>query len=304
MQSHLGGLPKNDRLVGVDIGAQSLRVVSLCAAKPFVSDAVIKQQVPLRKGAINGAEIEDFDEVLRQLLVVVEDLNLQGCQAAVSFPSTAVRSYEVACSEYQHWFGQPDDLVIEHLVQTKQLPRGHWCFDWSHSAQGMRCAVVARQELVMDRYALVEHALLQPMVLDLDRTAADRSFAWLCQQGGLWPQLWIRWSDGLLFLHLQLDPNEGASVVRYCWQPGDLVGALALLIDELMQSHGHVISDSCALAVRLTGVSDIASGLMDVVLLRWPQAICVGASEQVECKLLLEEGWSVAVGLALHPGLK
>ena len=304
IQNHLGGAKSNRPRVGVDIGAQGLRVVCMHADSPLSLEAISRRQVPLPKGVINGAEMEDFEEVARQLRQVVEELNLQGCEAAFSFPSMAVRSCALEPKEYKQWLSRPDEVVIEYLLEKLNLPRGEWCFDWAPMANGHMCAVVARQETVMDRYALAEQAQLTPTVLDLERLATDRVFEWLCQQDGTWPQLWIRWCNGLLFAHIQIEPDRGDSAVRYCWQMSDLSSTLDALLDELSQVCGELPPDATSLAVRLSGLKDHTNGLMDGVVQRWPNAIHLGAPDQDVLNLLIEDDWSVALGLAMHPGLR
>jgi hypothetical protein len=304
IQNHLGVAANKVGRVGVDIGAQGLRVVCMNGGLDAASEQISHRRVPLARGVINGAEIEDIDEVARQLCLVVDELSLQGCQAAFSFPSMATRCCEIDPTAYKTLCHRPDEEVIEYLLERLRLPKGEWCFDWGERVNGTVSAVVARQPAVMDRYAVAEMAQLSPTVLDLERMAADRVFEWLCQHGRMWPQLWIRWSDGLLFVHAQIAPEQGTSAVRYCWQMADLISVLESLLDELSQASVWSVMPERVLAVRFSGLGDVANGLMEVVVQRWPHAICVGMPDHGVLTELLEDDWSVALGLALHPGLR
>jgi len=304
IQNHLGMAPKQTRRVGVDIGAQGLRVVCIDTDSPMTLETMSRRQVPLRKGTLNGAEIEDFDEVLSQLRLVVEEMGIEGCPAALAFPSMAVRSCVLEPQAYKQWLSRPDEEVTEYLLERLNLPRGEWCFDWLPHANGGMSAVVARQEAVMDRYALAEQAQLTPTVLDLERLATDRVFEWLCQQDGTWPQLWIGWRNGLLFAHIQIEPDQGVSAVRYCWQMADLMSTLEALLDELSQACGGLPAEATAMAVRLSGRKDEAPALMDGLVQRWPNAIHLGAPAEGVLSLVINDDWSVALGLAMHPGMR
>lgn len=304
IQNHLGMAPKQTRRVGVDISGQGLRVVCMHTDSPMTLEAISRRQVPLRKGTLNGAEIEDFDEVLSQLRLVVEELGLEGCPAALAFPSMAVRTCALKPKEYKQWLSRPDEEVTEHLLERLNLPRGDWSFDWLHHTNGSVSAVVARQEAVMDRYALAEQAQLKPTVLDLECLATDRVFEWLCQQDGTWPQLWIRLRNGLLFAHIQIEPDQGVSAVRYCWEMADLSSTLEALLDELSQACGGLPASATAVAVRLSGLKDETPALMDGLVQRWPNAVHLGAPDQGVLSLLINDDWSVALGLVMHPGMR
>lgn len=304
IQKHLDGPSKKGSRVGVDIGAQSLRVVCMPADAALNFETIIHEQVPLTKGAMNGAEIEDFDEVLEKLCLLVDEMSLHGCHAAFSFPSMAVRRYAFERSEYLQWLKRPDDEVIQYLIERLKLPQGDWCFDWASNTNGNMCAVMARQDLVMDRYALAEQAELKPTVLDLERLATDRFFQWMCQQKASWPQLWVRWCDGLLFTHAQTQPGQGVSAVRYCWQTSDLHDAYHALLDEMLQDCGGLPAESSTVTVRWSGFKDKTHTLMNEVFHRWPHAIYSGEFDQGILTPLLDDDWSVALGLAMHPGLQ
>lgn len=304
IRNRLGINDDLERLVGVDFGAQCIRVVSLGLNAANDLGSASRCQVPLGKGAMNGAEIEDFDQVVGQLLVAVEDLKLQGCKVAFAYPSLAVRACTMTVQEYMRWINAPDADVIAVLTDKMQLPKSDWCFDWMPQDRANWNAVVARQESVMDRYALAEYAQLHPCVLDLDRLAVDRLFSWLCKHSGLWPQLWLRWYEGLLFAHVQYGPEQAHSRGQYCLGVSDVVAKLDGMLCELKNVQVDQLSAAPHMAVRFTGLQDQMADLMEVVTQLWPHANCLDPNEQKHLSWVTEEDWSVAAGLVLHPRLR
>lgn len=291
--------------VGVDLNAQGIQVVALTKQSIQGLEPFDHVQVPLPSGAINGAEIDDFDKVAEGLQNAVDQLNLIGCQAACAISALAVKSVALEAEDFSRWQGLPDQAVIEHLIERQDLPQGEWCVDLTQDACQRGYAVVARLEAVLDRYALLEQVQLVPAILDVDTHAIDRSFETLCTHDQVWPQLWARWQNGFLSLHLQWSASGFANSARYCWRAEDVPQVFeAMLKPFLRDTQSDEPVWQSPLKVRFSGLSSMQTVLIHIVAAHWPHTVSLSETQPALFDHLIDEDWAVAYGLALHPGLR
>lgn len=293
------------RWVGVDVSVQAIQVVVLTPQSMQGLEPLVHLQVPLPSGAINGAEIDDFDQVAQCLQDAIDPLNLIGCPAACAIPALAVRTVGLEAADFARLQCLPDHAVIAHLINKQSLPPGDWCVDLTHDDYKRGYALVARQEAVLDRYALLEQVQLVPAILDVDTHAADRAFKALCVLDQEWPQLWGRWRNGFLSLHLQGSAKVCVNNARYCWRAEEVPQVFEAMLKPLLREvQGDEQACRTPLWVRFSGLSPMESMLMQVVATHWPHTVSRSETQYAPFERLIDQDWAVAYGLALHPGLR
>ena len=292
--------------VGLDLTAQSIRLLVLEPGSSKASQCVHAVELPLPRGAISGLVLEGFDLIADTLAAKVRELGLEGRAVAMALPAQGVREMS-----WSAWDGPPqlwhEAVVYKHVQHTMQLPSEPWSLDFGldHASPVQQAwAVVARESVVRERFELAEQVGLVPTVLDIDRLALDRLLNHACQHNDMWPRLWLMGREGVFSVHVAIGPDEVSSASVYAMAGESAPSQFNVLIAKALQGYDASEWQHQPVAMSLTGVDDFRDGLMEVLLAHWPQAYEV----QSPCALLLERvdspsAYAVALGLALHPGV-
>ena len=292
-------------LVGLDLTAQSIRLLVLEQGSSQATRCVHAVELPLPRGAVNGLVLEGFDLIADTLAAKVQELGLEGRAVAMALPAQGVREMS-----WSAWDGPPqlwhEAVVYKHVQQTMQLPPEPWSLDFGldHASPVQQAwAVVARESVVQERFELAEQVGLVPTVLDVDRFALDRLLNHTCQQVNTWPSVWMMGRDGVLSVHLALGPDEVSSASAYAMAGESALSQFKVLMAKVLQGYDATQWQQEPVAIRFTGVDDLHEGLMEMLQTYWPQAYEV----QSPCTSFLESvdspsAFAVALGLALHPG--
>lgn len=294
------------RTVGLDLTAQSLKLVVLEPASNHSNRCVHATKLPLPPGAVNGLVLDGFDLIADTLAAQVQDLGLEGHAVAMALPAQGVR--EVSWSTTDGPFELCNEaMVFQHVQQTIQLPLGPWRIDFGveHTSNEQQAwAVVARESVVQERFELAEQGGLVPTVLDVDRLALDRLLNQSRQKVEAGPGVWMMCREGVVSVHLAASNNEVASASAYAMPGNSLESEFRNLLFKLMSGSNADQWRHQAVSISLVGVDDCRSGLMEAVQSHWPQAFEV----ESPCAVWMEHvdspnAYAVALGLALHPGL-
>lgn len=273
---------------------------------------------PLPAGVINGLVLEPFERVAESLQVLVTRLSAKGLPVAMALPAHAALSVSFQMdTPADTW----SDLgVLEALQAQGHLPAGQWCVDFGAAPQiddaqdgavapkkPLRgWAVVARQEAVMERFALAESAGLVPQALDLDNEVCERLLALDCERTGHWPTLWLYRRAGLLTAYLCTAPGECQSASRYWSSLGDdTTLSLADAMQATWQPWLALLPVPTVLQVRCSGLDALADAVLDSVQQQWPHAYLLSAPEAswLEATRSPCTDMALALALALHPAL-